>query len=69
MTATDTRRYLARLDRLAGVKARQAQQIRCADNTAQGERAAGEADLDAAAIRWAIGRIDPTKRPLAAAAE
>ena len=61
-SAAGQRRYLTRLDRLAAIKARQAQQIRNADNTARGERAAGEADLDAAALRWAIGRLDPSQR-------
>ena len=56
--APGQRRYLARLDRLAAIKVRQAQQIRNADNTARGERAAGEADLDAAALRWAIHQLD-----------
>lgn len=53
--------YLTRLDRLASIKTRQAQQIRNADNTALGERAAGEADLDAAALRWALRRLDPSR--------
>ena len=57
-SATGRRGYLSRLDRLADIKIRQAQQIRNADNTARGERAAGEADLDAAALRWAIRRLD-----------
>ena len=56
-SASGQRRYLARLDRLAAIKIRQAQQIRNADNTARGERAAGEADLDAAALRWAIRQL------------
>ena len=54
--------YLGRLGRLADIKARQAQQIRNADNTSRGERAAGEADLDAAAIRWALRRLNQERQ-------
>lgn len=53
MSAQHTRR----LEDLANRKSRQATQIRNADNTALGERAAGEADLDAAAIRWALDKV------------
>lgn len=58
-TPLQNRQFLTRLSRLAEVKSRQAQQVRNADSTARGERVAGEADLDAAAIRWAIGQLDP----------
>ncbi len=55
----DEKGYLLRLSHLAELKARQARQVRNADNTARGELAAGEADLDAAAIDWALRQLDP----------
>ena len=58
----DPRGYLGRLGRLAAVKTRQAQQIRNADTTARGERAAAEADLDAAALNWALRQLDPERQ-------
>ena len=62
--ATGERERLGHLTRLADLaerKAQQALQVRNADNTAQGERIAERAELDAAAVRWALVRLDPER--------
>jgi len=53
------RRQITRLAHLAGAKEHHALCLRNADNTARAERAAGEAELDAAAIRWALAKLEP----------
>lgn len=54
---TDHDRHIARLEALAGKLETSASTRRNADNTANGEKLAGEWEADARAIRWAIGQV------------